>query len=327
MGWWGRLIGAEQRDALPSLENPQYSLGEGSEELARLFGAHVAKNGLPPVTIESALEVPSVFCATGFLARTMASLPLHAFASTDGAPKRLGGDLDMLLNEAANPELTSFDWRYHMWMQVYTGGRGITWIERAGVKPVALWPMDPARTTVIRRGGRKFYRFEGQAAEYPATDVIDVGFMPKADGLGVYSPIYKGRQAIGLAIAMNTFATQFFASGGTPPLALEGPLPQGAEGFRRAQADIQRAIDFARKIAAPFFGLPPGHKLTPVGIDPAKGQMTEARLFQLGEIARLYSLPLVFLQDLTKGTFNNVEHQDLQLVKHNIGQRARVRTY
>jgi HK97 family phage portal protein len=44
--------------------------------------------------------------------------------------------------------------------------------------------------------------------------------------------------------------------------------------------------------------------------------MTEARLFQIQEIARLYGLPPVFLQDLSKGTFSNTEQQDLQLVKH-----------
>jgi HK97 family phage portal protein len=51
--------------------------------------------------------------------------------------------------------------------------------------------------------------------------------------------------------------------------------------------------------------------------------MTEARLFQIQEIGRLYGLPPVFLGDLSKGTFSNTEQQDLQLVKHLIGQWAK----
>jgi HK97 family phage portal protein len=66
--------------------------------------------------------------------------------------------------------------------------------------------------------------------------------------------------------------------------------------------------------------MPPGHKLTQVGFDPEKGQMTEARLFQIQEIARAYQLPPVFLQDLSRATFTNAEQQDLHLVKHLIGQ-------
>jgi HK97 family phage portal protein len=60
--------------------------------------------------------------------------------------------------------------------------------------------------------------------------------------------------------------------------------------------------------------------LTQVGFDPEKGQMTEARLFQIQEIARAYQLPPVFLQDLSRATFTNAEQQDLHLVKHLIGQ-------
>lgn len=68
--------------------------------------------------------------------------------------------------------------------------------------------------------------------------------------------------------------------------------------------------------------MPPGYELKPVGFDPEKGQMTDARRFQVEEIARVYQLPPVFLQDLTHATFTNSEQQDLHLVKHLIGQWA-----
>src|SRR3546814_11615241 len=68
--------------------------------------------------------------------------------------------------------------------------------------------------------------------------------------------------------------------------------------------------------------MPPDHELKPVGFDPEKGQMGEARLGQVLEIARAFQLPPVFLQDLSKGTFANTEQQDLFLVKHLIGQWA-----
>jgi HK97 family phage portal protein len=51
--------------------------------------------------------------------------------------------------------------------------------------------------------------------------------------------------------------------------------------------------------------------------------MTEARRLQSEEIARLFNLPPVFVQDLTHGTFSNTEQQDLHLVKHLIAQWAK----
>jgi HK97 family phage portal protein len=320
-------IFAERRAALEQrsspLENPTISLSTAStEDLLAFFGIATGRAQLPHVTIETALEVPAVFDAVNFLSGTLAALPLHVFSGPDEDPKRVGGDLDMLLNEAPNPEWSSYDWRKYTWQQVYTGGRGVTYIERAGVTPVALWPMDPTRTSVRRQGGKKIYRFDSK--EYPASDVIDVPFMLKANQLDAYGPIAKGNKAIGLAIAMSDYAAAFFGSGGTPPLALEGPLPQGEGGFKRAQADIQRAIDLARKSGNQFFGMPPGHKLSPVGINPDDGQMTEARLFQIRELARLFDgLPPNFLQDLQFGTMANTEQQDLQLVKHILARRAK----
>jgi HK97 family phage portal protein len=321
MGFWDRLLGREQQQETRAgnpLENPAIPVSASADDLYAFFGLLHDRGQLPPVTIESALEVPAVFDAVNFQSAALAGLPLHAFK---GEASKIDGELAMLLNEAPNPEWSSFAWRKYMWQQVFTGGRGLTWIERAGIKPMALWPMDPSLTTVARKGGQRVYRFGNH--EYPAEDVIDVPFMLRANQVDAYGPVAKGRKAIALAIAMNEFAGTFFAGGGVPPLALEGPLPSGNDAFKRAQADIQRAIDLAKKANTPFFGMPPGHALKAIGVDPAKGQMTEARLFQIQEIARIYGLPPVFLQDLSKGTFSNTEQQDLQLVKHNIGQWAK----
>lgn len=311
MRLWPFGAGREQR----SFERQDtITTGAGWDDWASFFGISSSGAELPHVTVESALEVPAVFDAVNFLERMMGTLPLHSYSEVDGKPKRSAGDITMLLNEAPNPEWTAANWRRYMWHGVFTGGRGVSYIERQGIKPVAIWPMDPTQTTVLRRNGRRFYRFGGQ--EYPASDVIDVTFGIRPDQLSAYGPIHMGRKAIGLAIAMSNFAAGFFAGGGIPPMALEGPLPSGPDAFRRATEQIQRAIELARKAGRAFFGMPPGHALKPVGIDPDKGQMTEARLFQIQEIARLYGLPPAFLQDLSKGTFSNTEQQDLQLVKH-----------
>jgi HK97 family phage portal protein len=185
--------------------------------------------------------------------------------------------------------------------------------------------MDPTKTTIQRRGGRVIYQF-GDAAhavkEYLAEDVIDVPFMLWHDGLRHYGPITMGAKAIQLALAMNDYGSNFFAGGGVPPLALTGPLPAGADAMKRAQADIKRSVDAAKNANEAVFPIPPGYELKPVGIDPAKGQMIEARRFQVEEIARIYQLPKVFLQDLIGATFSNTEQQNLMLVQHLIGQWA-----
>lgn len=318
MGWLDWLPGRGAPETR-SIEDPLVRISD-AEGMAALFGLLDRQGALPKVPIAAALQVPAVFAAVTFLSRTLAALPLHSFEAGENG-KRLDDDVAQLLSQAPNEEWSSFDWRRYHWQQVFTGGRGVSWIERLGDRIVGIWPMDPANTFVGRRNGRKYYRFG--AIEYPAADVIDTPFMLRSDQISVMGPIVTCNKAISLAIAMSDFAGGFFLGGGMPPLALEGPLPSGAEAFKRAAADIKRAVDLAKKNGTPFFPMPPGHALKPVGTDPDKGQMTEARLFQIQEIARAFQIPPVFLQDLSKGTFANTEQQDLQLVKHVIGQWAK----
>lgn len=296
-----------------SLEDPQYSMAENPEALLKLLGVADRNNALPLVSIEAALQVPAVLSAVTFPSRTLAALPLHTFEDQENGA-RITDETAQLLSRAPNEEETTFDWRRYHWQQVFTVGRGLSWIERRGNTPIGIWPIDSTGVTVERRNGRKIYR-SGQQT-WLARDIIDTPFMLKRDRLGSSGPIALCNKAISLAIAMGDFAGGFFGGGGVPPLALEGPLPSGPESFRRAQSDINRAIDLARKAGNNFFPLPAGHKLSPVGVEPGKGQMVEARLFQIQEIARAWQMPPVFVQDLSNGTMANTEQQDLQLVKH-----------
>lgn len=314
-GWPADPVEAtEQRmiTSIPGIENPNASL-------LQLITS--GATNLPTVNTDTALTVPAVWAAVTFLSRTLAALPLHAYRKAGDGPERIKGGLETLIHEAPNPEWTSFKLRQHFWQQVFTGGRGLLWIERSGANIVGLWPINPIGVDITRTtDGRTTYKVGDKT--YPAADVIDVAFALKADGLAHWGPIERGARAIQLAIAMNDFGSSFFAGGGVPPLAVHGPLPAGIEAMKRATADIQRAIDAAKQSGKSIVAMPPGHELKPIGFDPDKGQMTEARRFQIEEIARIYNLPPVFLQDLSRATFTNAEQQDLHLVKHLVGQWA-----
>ena len=64
--------------------------------------------------------------------------------------------------------------------------------------------------------------------------------------------------------------------------------------------------------------LPHGLEIKPIGSDPEKTQLLETQRFCVEQIARIYSLPPTFLQDLTHGTYSNTEQQDLHFAKHTL---------
>ena len=314
-----KLLGFDiRREQRASPEDPRVPVS--AENFLSYFGVEMGSANLPRVTVETALRVPAVMAAVAFLPRTLATLPLHVYRRTATGSERVTGKLETVIHENPNPEQDRFSAYQYFWQQLFTHGRGLMWIEWNGNNVEALWPFDVSETTIKRRGMKLAYDFNGKT--YPAEDVIDVVFMPKDDMTGHRGPIMLASKAIQLALAMNDYASGFFAGGGVPPLALTGPLPAGAEAMKRAQADIKRAVDGAKASGDPVFPIPVGYTLVPVGLDPAKGQMTEARLFQIQEIARAYQLPPVFLMDLSGGTFSNTEQQDLYLVKHLIAQWA-----
>lgn len=298
---------------------PTYSLEASGSSFLQVMNANTVT--LPTVTVDNALTVPAVWAAVSFLSRTLAALPLHAYRNTNQGAVKISGGLEALIHEAPNPEWTSFKLRQYFWQQVFTGGRGLLWIERSGNQIIGLWPINPTSVTISRSAkGETTYKVDGKT--FAAADIVDVPFMLKADGLAHWGPIERGAKAIQLALAMNDYGSSFFAGGGVPPLAVYGPLPAGPEAMKRATADIGRAITAAKDDSKPIVAMPPGYELKPIGFDPDKGQMTDGRRFQIEEIARVYNLPPVFLQDLSRATFSNSEQQDLHLVKHLVGQWA-----
>lgn len=304
----------ERRD---NIENPTVPVS--SSNFLQFFG--INGGHLADVTVDAAMTVPPVFSACTFLPATLAALPLHAFRAKSGAAaERISGGLDNLLGDAPNDEWTSFGWRQYFWSQVFTVGRGLSWIERSGTNIVGIWPMDANKTTVQRKGLKKTYSFGGQV--YDSADIIDVPFMLRGDQLSAYGPIAQGAKMIQRAIAMMEYGASFFAGGGVPPLAVSGPMPAGPDAMKRASDDIMRAIKAAKKDDKPIVQLPAGYELKPIGFDPEKGQMDDSMRMVVEDVARIWGLPPVFLQDLTHGTFTNTEQQDLFFVKHCIRRWA-----
>lgn len=316
MAFWNRKqVKAEERS---SAENPNVPIS--SESILAMLGFSGNSAAGVNVTIEAALGVPAIWAAVNFIAGTMAGLPLHVYKKTASGREKVEGGLAAILHDAVNDECSSFEWRKYSFDRVLTSGRSLTFIERNNAGQIInLWPLNPAEVTVRRKDGRRFYeRKVGKGAVvYSASEVIDIPFMLNADMLTARSPILANKDTIGLAIAATNYGSRFFNNGGVPPFLMTGNFASGA-GLNRASSDLEQAVKNAAKEGRLALTLPAGHDIKSIGVDPAKSQLVELKRFLIEEIARVYSLPPNFLQDLSHGTFSNVEQQDLHFVKHTI---------
>lgn len=302
-------------------EKREVQVPQSAPNFLEVFGI----TGSTAVSMEEALGVPAVWAAINFLSGTIAGLPLNVYVKkSDGTKVKVkatdANPVVAMLHDAVNEECSSFQWRYDMFSTgVLTEGRFVTYIERDGRgRPINLRPMVGA--TVERLAdGRKRYKTtaRGQEAFYWAEDVIDVPFMLKADLLSHRSPLRQCAVAIGKAVNSNDYGSKLFKNGGLPAFTLQGPFGSEKSAIRAADNVADATKEAARK-GANVLALPAGHKLEPLGSDPEKMQLVETQRFAVEEVARIYSLPPTFLQDLTNGTFSNTEQQDLHFVKHTL---------
>lgn len=314
MAWFRK-----KQETRASIENPDTPIS--SRAILEFFGYDGESIAGISINLDNALTVPAVLAAIEFLSSTIASLPLNHFKKTNSGREKQKSGLAIVLHDAVNDECTSFEWRKYSLARTLSNGRSITYIERdSNDRVINLFPIDPSKMTIVRNGFTKNYIYsKGQSDEktYKASEIIDIPFSLMQDGLGSISPILKNKDTIALAIAATNYGSKFFNNGGVPPFVLHGKFETG-KGLKRASDDLEKAIKTQSKENRLAITLPMSHELKSIGVDPDKSQLVELKRFLIEEIARIFALPPVFLQDLTHGTFSNTEQQDLHLVKHTL---------
>ncbi len=292
---------------------------QSAANFLELFGI----TGSAAVSMEEALGVPAVWAAVNFIPGTIAGLPLHVYDKTNAGKRRVkatkANPIVAVLHDAPNEGLSSFQWRFDLMVDVLTEGRGVTYIERdERGQAINLFPL---LDFTVKRGadGRKKYTSKdgGKPQTYDQGDILDVPFLLKADRLTHRSPLRQCAVAIGKAVHANAYGSKLFKNGGLPAFALQGPFSSEKSAVRAGDNIAEATKEAARK-GGNVLAIPLGHELKSLGSNPEEMQLVKSQEFAVVEVARIYSLPPTFLQDLSRATFSNAEQQDLHLVKHTV---------
>lgn len=275
------------------------------------------------VTPQTALQTATVFACVRILAETLASLPLLVYRRGAGRSKDRAPDhhLYALLHDAPNPLMTSFEFRECMMASLALHGNAYAEIERDGAgRVIALWPLLPAQMQVHRQGLTLWYEYAagaGPPVTLPPPSVLHLRAL-SGDGIIGYSPIRMAREAIGLAVATETFGGKLFGHGGRPSGVLEHPGVLSEEAQKTLRDSWQSrhgGLEGAHRVAL----LQGGVTWKTIGIPPEDSQFLATREYQTAEIARIYRIPLHLLQSGDKAaTYASVEQFGIQFVVHTI---------
>ncbi len=153
---------------------------------------------------------------------------------------------------------------------------------------------------------------DGESRLYPAKDVLHLRGLPAADGLRGRGLVQDAREAIGLALLLESHAAHLMRNGGKPSGILRHPAKLNEESARRLSAAWRAATGGENVGRTPL--LEEGASFEPVTMNNVDSELIALRRFAIGEIARAANLSPLLLGDLEKSTFSNAEAAALNLL-------------
>jgi HK97 family phage portal protein len=276
------------------------------------------------VSSTSAQRCAAVFACVEVVSQDVAktALPLYRQLRNGDRERVTNHPLYDLISVAPNGWQTSFEWRHMMQGHVELRGNAYSYVERDGRgRPLALWPMHPDCVTVLlgQDGRSLYYEYRepaalgGETHRFPQADVLHIRTRAE-DGIHGLSRISLGREAIGLALAMEQHGAKLFANGAL----FTGVLQTDKQFTTQEEADRARELFAARYTGNENMWKPAllhnGLKWQQMSMTADDAQFIEARVGQVVEVARLFRVPPHMIAELSRSTFSNIEHQSIEYV-------------
>lgn len=304
------------RDRVKAFLNPEVrSVDSLKSSFSALMGE--SASGIV-VNEETALRFSAVWQAIRILSELPASLPIEFIEEKGGTRTPIEHDAKQVLMYP-NVLMNRFTWHELMnaWLQGWGNGVSIIDSRRRGI-PESVMPVHPASVEPKFSDGRVYYKVDdremGIKGTFFAEEVIHYkGFT--TSGFWGKSPIQVAKDNLGLSMAAEKFGAKYFKKGGNLKAVLETEGHMKDEEFKAWKKRWEEVYsgdvgDHSTPILE--FGM----KYKSLGVAPEAAQFIQTRQFGIQDVARWFNLPPHMLGDLSRATFSNIEHQDLQFVKY-----------
>lgn len=271
------------------------------------------------ITPDNAMTIPAVAACVRYLTQTVAVPPWHVMRKTE----RGGGQIvdthhvDYLLCRRPSPEWSSFQFRETLMHWALLWGNGYAEIERDqlgrvfALHPIPPWRVQPKRDVAT---GELYYEVDNGTngkVDLDARDVFHVrGFGHGPVGIGI---VEHASEALGWAKAAELFGAAFFGNGMNIGGFIVTKQNLSEPGLRRLEAKLKAAFGGVKK-ALGWPVLDAGMEPKPITVEPNKGQFIETNQYLVEMVCRLFGVPPHKVQHNLRSTYNNIEHQAIEVV-------------
>jgi len=228
-----------------------------------------------------------------------------------------GHPAGVLLRKRPNPYQKPYQFKALMMHHALLAGNAFA-ERKQGPEGPELWPLAPASVEgpELLPDGRRRYKVKRVGGQ---TDVLmgDLEILHVTglwtDGLRGQSIIQRAREALGLALAADSYGAKLFASGVKYPGVLTMPGPLADPKIRNDISD-----SFKRQSERGYPLLEQGMAFQSMGMNADDAQFLETRKFSVAEMARLFGVPPHMIGDVERSTSwgSGIEAQTFQFVTY-----------
>jgi len=270
------------------------------------------------VTARTAVGLPAFRQGITLLSGDVAKVPLYPYRmAADGSSEvARKHPAYKLVSWLPNPEQSAYEFRRQIMWHAVLYGHGYAWIQRDRNSGLAtgLYPLLSDRThrRYFREAGewRIESEIDGELIHFRDEDVLHISAPYGAlDGYHDNRLIVDCRNAIGLSLAANNFASRFFKKGGRQGGILEIPAGMSDKGKDKLEQGWRKRYEdndgqFATVI------LRDNAKFHSAQFAPDESQLTESRQEQVKEVARILNIPAHKLGHDGRTAYNSLEMEE-----------------
>jgi HK97 family phage portal protein len=186
---------------------------------------------------------------------------------------------------------------------------------------VALQPLDPTRVDIRRNRETRLREFviDGGQAILPGEDVLYIPEMRRPGSLKGVSRVDELKQTLGLAKALDEFASRYFSNGANTSGMIEFPGNLTQEQAKDLVDAFEAGHKGLKKAHRPGV-LSGGAKFVKTGSDGEQAQMLQSRMFAVEEVARVFRVPPHMIGLTAPGTqsYASVEANAIQFTRYSL---------
>ena len=273
------------------------------------------------VNQKNALEIGAAYACVRLLSDTISTLPVDTFIRRDGnrLPYR---PRPAWVYEPEGPGTSRIEYYKQIVVSMLLSHGAVVQILRNGAgEVVALQPLDPTRVDIRRNKQTRLreYVIDGGQAVLSSDEVLYIPEMRRPGSLKGVSRVDELKQTLGLAKALDEFASRYFSNGANTSGMIEFPGNLTQEQAKDLVDAFEAGHKGLKKAHRPGV-LSGGAKFVKTGSDGEQAQMLQSRQFAVEEVARVFRVPPSVLGLTTPGamSYASVEHNAIQFTRYSL---------